>query len=90
MGKMPVERSEEQKEKKKTTLLAQINKAVEIIMSNTGNDFLALNSLNDVIDQLPKNRIGDEMRSYFKQVFSEFLKYEEMDEITSMEAFWRS
>ena len=30
------------------------------------------------------------MRSYFKQAFTELLKYDEIDEILSMEAFWRS
>lgn len=57
---------------------------------NSEGDFLALESLNAVVEQLPKTRIGDEMRSYFKQAFTELLKYDEIDEILSMEAFWRS
>ncbi|WP_291350148.1 hypothetical protein [Desulfosporosinus sp.] len=49
-----------------------------------------MDSLNDVIAQLPKARIGEEMRSTFKTIFSELLKYDEMEEIASLEAFWRS
>ena len=90
MGKIPVERSEEVKDNKNKKLSLQIQKAIELIDRNGSNDFLALESLNEVIDQLPKNRIGDEMRSAFKFIFSEFLKYEDLGEITSMEAFWRS
>jgi len=90
MGKIPVERTEEAKNAKNEKLAQQIDKAVAIIRQNQNTDFLVLESLNDVIEQLPKNRIGDEMRSAFKQIFSELLKYDELEEITSMEAFWRS
>lgn len=90
LGKIPVERPEDIKEKKSKELMSQIKKVVTIIQENQEYDYLALESLNDVVEQLPKNRIGDEMRSYFKQAFSEFLKYDEINEITSMEAFWRS
>ena len=90
MGKIPVERTEQAKKEKSEKLAKQIDKAIELIKNNQDKDFLVLGSLNDVIEQLPKNRIGDEMRSTFKQIFSELLKYDELDEITSMEAFWRS
>lgn len=90
LGKIPVERTEATKKEKNRKLSNQIEKAITLIKKNKDNDFLALDSLNDVIEQLPKNRIGDEMRNAFKQIFSEFLKYDELDEITSMEAFWRS
>lgn len=90
MGKIPVERTDEVKKEKIQKLSDQISKAINIIEKNYCSDFLSLESLNDVVAQLPKNRIGDEMRNYFKQVFSEFLKYDEIDEISSMEAFWRS
>ncbi len=90
MGKIPVERSEDVKKNKNEKLAHQIDKAIAIIEKHQDKDFLVLASLNDVIEQLPKNRIGDEMRSTFKQIFSELLKYDELDEITSMEAFWRS
>lgn len=90
MGKIPVERSEQSKSEKNDKLAHQIDGIVDLIQKNNGRDFLALESLNDVIAQLPKNRIGDEMRSTFKQIFSELLKYDELSEIETMEAFWRS
>ena len=90
MGKIPIERSEEVKKQKNEKLSQQIERTISLLEANKDNDFLALTSLNEVIDQLPKNRIGDEMRSSFKMIFSELLKYEELDEISSMEAFWRS
>lgn len=90
MGKIPIERSEDVKRIRNEMLCKQIDTAVELITTKKEDDFLALISLNDVIAQLPKNRIGDEMRSAFKQIFSELLKYDELIEITSMEAFWRS
>ena len=78
------------KKQKNENLSAQIQNAIHLIEKNNSTDFLALESLNEVIAQLPKTRIGDEMRSTFKLIFSEFLKYDYLDEITSMEAFWRS
>lgn len=90
MGKIPVERDDASKISKLERLTTQIEKIVLIANKNKGKNFLALDSLNAVTEQLPKNRIGDEMRSYFKQVFTELLKYDEIEEIPSMEAFWRS
>lgn len=90
MGKIPVEREEVVKNEKLARLDSQIQRIVEIANKNSEGDFLALESLNAVVEQLPKTRIGDEMRSYFKQAFTELLKYDEIDEILSMEAFWRS
>lgn len=90
MGKIPVERSEETKKQKNEQLSYQIQMIIALIEKNVSNGFLALESLNDVIEQLPKSRIGDEMRSSFKFIFSELLKYDELDEIETMEAFWRS
>lgn len=90
LGKIPVERTEDTKKEKNRKLANQIEKAIALLETNKDSDFLALDSLNDVIEQLPKKRIGDEMRNAFKQIFSELLKYDELDEITSMEAFWRS
>lgn len=78
MGKIPVERTDEVKKEKIQKLSDQISKAINIIEKNYCSDFLSLESLNDVVAQLPKNRIGDEMRNYFKQVFSEFLKYDRL------------
>ena len=89
MGKIPVERPEEDKKRLNKKLDEQIRKIVDILKNNTETEFLALDSLNDVINQLPKSRIGDEMRNLFKIVFSELLRYDELDEIPSMESFWR-
>ena len=89
MGKIPVERPEEDKKRRNKKLDEQIRKIVDILKNNTETEFLALDSLNDVINQLPKSRIGDEMRNLFKIVFSELLRYDELDEIPSMESFWR-
>ena len=90
MGKIPVDRSEQTKSDKNNKLALQIDNIIDLIQKSNEKDFLALESLNDVIAQLPKNRIGDEMRSTFKQIFSELLKYDELSEIETMEAFWRS
>lgn len=90
MGKIPVERTVEQKCEKNKKLKEQIEKTIAMLECHQTGNFLALNSLNEIIDQLSKNRIGDEMRRTFKTVFSELLKYEDLEEIQSMEAFWRS
>lgn len=90
MGKISVERTDEVKIDKNGKLAKQIDNTIDLLVANKDKDFLALESLNDVIAQLPKNRIGDEMRSAFKHVFSELLSYEELSEIVSLEAFWRS
>ena len=90
MGKIAVERTEEEKNKKNILLKEQINKIISMLESNIDNNFLALNSLNDVIAQLPKAKIGDEMRSLFKIIFGELIRYDELEEISSMESFWRN
>jgi len=90
MGKIPVERDDAVKTEKNTKLKLQIDKIIEKSEDKSNSHFLALDSLNDVIAQLPKARIGEEMRSTFKTIFSELLKYDEMEEISSLEAFWRS
>lgn len=90
LGKIPVEREEPVKRDKLEKLEKQIDRIIKITERHRDDDFLALESLNAVVEQLPKNRIGDEMRSYFKQAFTELLKYDEIGEVSSMEAFWRS
>lgn len=90
MGKIPVERDNTIKNEKNAKLKEQIEKIIKKSEDKSDSDFLALDSLNDVVAQLPKTKIGEEMRSTFKTIFSEFLKYDEMEEILSLEAFWRS
>lgn len=89
-GKIPVEREDSLKIEKIKKLQEQIEKIINISEKRKDTDFLVLASLNEVINQLPKTRIGDEMRSAFKSIFLELLKYDEMDEISSLEGFWRS
>ena len=90
MGKVPIERSEQVKTEKNEKLQNQIVKILSILEENKENDFLALDSLNEVIKSQSKSKIGDEMRNSFKYIFSELLKYDELEEITSLEAFWRA
>lgn len=92
MGKVPIERNEQVKTEKNKKLQNQIDKILFILDKNKNNDFLALNSLNEVIksQSQSKSKIGDEMRNTFKYIFSELLKYDELEEITSLEAFWRA
>lgn len=90
MGKVPVERSDDEKIEKNNLLKNQIDKIAELLYANADTNFLALDSLNAVVSQLPKSRIGDEMRNLFKLIFTELLRYENLNEIPSMEAFWRS
>lgn len=90
MGKVPIERSEQVKSEKNEKLQKQIDKVISIIEANSNNDFLALESLNEIIKPQSKSRIGDEMRNTFKHIFSELLKYDEFEEISSLEAFWRA
>lgn len=89
LGKAPVERTDEEKKAKNQDLKEQISK-IELILDSNKENYLALDSLNEVISQLSKNRIGDEMRNLFKTVFSELLRYQNLEEIPSMESFWRS
>ena len=89
MGKIPVERTPEQKSEKSTHLISQVDTIIKQTEEHH-NNYLSLESLNDLIAQLPKTRIGDEMRRTFKNAFSELLRYNDLDEINSLEAFWRS
>lgn len=53
------------------------------------DEYLSLEVLNAKCAGLPKTRIGDEMRIMFKDAFMSMLKYEDMDEISSLGDFWR-
>lgn len=88
IGKVSVERTVEKKEEMNHKLCAQIEKIVKFASSQS-TTFLALNTLNDIISSLSKSRIGDEMRRLFKNAFSEMIKYEDLDELESLEVFWR-
>lgn len=88
IGKVSVERTIEKKEEMNHKLCAQIDKIIEFADSQT-TTLLALDTLNDIISSLSKSRIGDEMRRLFKNAFSEMIKYEDLDELESLEVFWR-
>lgn len=90
MGKVPIERDPQIKKEKNEKMKNQISNIISILIKNKNDNFLALDSLNEVIKPQTKGKIGDEMRNSFKHIFSEMLKYDELDEITSLEAFWRS
>jgi hypothetical protein len=89
MGKVPIERTEEEKKFRMEKLIQKIDIMLSVIERNDNITFLGLISLNDVVEALPKSKIGDEMRHLFKNVFTEMLRYEELDEIKSLETFWR-
>ena len=91
MGKVSVERTDEQKTDKLEKLKRQVNIIVEKLESEAVNNkqFLALDTLNEVCSTLSKSRIGDETRRLFKNIFLSILRYDEFEEIVSMEDFWR-
>ena len=53
------------------------------------SNYLSLDILNSVCAGLSKSRIGDEMRRLFKDVFMSLLKYDAIDEVSSLEDFWK-
>lgn len=91
LGKVSVERSLEQKNKKLEQLKCQVEKIIKKIADEelSNENFVALDVLNGICENLPKARIGDEMRRLFKNIFMSMLKYEEFEEIVSLEDFWK-
>ncbi len=91
MGKISVEREMEDIIKRKQKYVDQMKLVLKRLEEevNQNNDFLSLDILNSVCASLSKSRIGDEMRRLFKDAFMSLLKYEDIDEINSLEVFWR-
>lgn len=90
MGKVSVERTDDEKKSKNEKLNKQILTIVNnLATKRISGEFLALDILNEQIKQLSTSRIGDEMSSLFKQVFSEMLRWEDWKEIPSLDSFWR-
>lgn len=90
-GKISVKRTKDKvmdklKEYKKQmcVIIDQVNRNVI-----DKDEYLSLEVLNAKCAGLPKTRIGDEMRIMFKDAFMSMLKYEDMDEISSLGDFWR-
>lgn len=91
MGKISVERKPEDIIKRKQKYINQMTLVLNRLEEEaTRNDnFLSLDILNFVCAGLPKSRIGDEMRRLFKDAFMSLLKYDDMNEVHSLEDFWR-
>ena len=69
LGKMSTDRPHEEVESRKEKLEVQINKIIEKISAERVNpEFMCLDLLNNVCDELPKTRFGDEMRRLFKNI----------------------
>lgn len=90
-GKISVKRSKEKVLKKLNSYKEQMSAIIDKVQQNvTENDeYLSLEVLNAKCAGLPKTRIGDEMRIMFKDAFMSMLKYEDIDEISSLGDFWR-
>ena len=87
LGKAPVERQVDKKKELNEKLSERIRLIIEFL--NEKQNPLALDTLNSVVNSLSKTKIGDEMRRLFKNAFSEIIKYDDLKELDSLEAFWR-
>lgn len=90
LGKISVNRSESDIEHKRDELLQKITLIInKIEESAEDTDYLKLGTLNSISEDLPRTRIGDEQRLFFKDVFTSMIKYDDFNEIENLEAFWR-
>lgn len=88
MGKTGVERDDDEKRKRATELDAKVEKVIKCVASKP-DMYLSLEVLNEIVEKLPRTRIGDNLRHLFKNAFSELIRYENLEEVPSMETFWR-
>lgn len=88
MGKSGVERSDEEKKKRASELEKKIDRIIEC-MNNNLDSYLKLEVLNEIVEKLPRTKIGDSLRHLFKTAFSELIRYDNIEEIPSMETFWK-
>lgn len=90
-GKISVKRSKDKVIEKLNNYKEQMRLIIEQVQKKQINndDYLSLDVLNAKCAGLPKTRIGDEMRIMFKDAFMSMLKYEDIDEISSLGDFWR-
>lgn len=88
MGKSGVERSDDEKRKRAEELDGKIDKVIECLEKKK-DSYLSLKVLNEIIEKLPRTRIGDSLRHLFKNAFSELIRYDNLEEVPSMETFWR-
>lgn len=91
MGKISVQRGEAEILKKRNKYEEQMRLILERLERglSENDDYLSLDVLNSVCAGLPKSKIGDEMRRLFKDAFMSLLKYDDIDEVRSLEDFWR-
>lgn len=91
LGKISVNRSKEKIIEKKESYQKQMELILNELKKNRGlnENYLSLEILNSKCAGLPKSRIGDEMRIMFKDAFMSLLKYDDIEEISSLEDFWR-
>lgn len=88
MGKMGVNRSDDEKRNRALELDNKIAKVIKCIENNP-ETYLSLGVLNEIVEKLPRTRIGDNLRHLFKNAFSELIRYDSLEEVPSMETFWR-
>ena len=91
LGKISVNRSKEKIIEKKESYQKQMELILNELKKNRelNENYLSLEILNSKCAGLPKNRIGDEMRIMFKDAFMSLLKYDDIEEISSLGDFWR-
>lgn len=91
LGKTSIIRDDETKETKYNTLKLNMQKILDKLDKEKNNNqaFLALESLNEIITGVSKNRIGDEERTLFKNAFYEMIRDEDFEEMYSLDAYWR-
>lgn len=90
-GKISVKRTKDKVMDKLKEYKKQMSVIIDQVNRNVieKDEYLSLEVLNAKCAGLPKTRIGDEMRIMFKDAFMSMLKYEDMDEISSLGDFWR-
>ena len=92
MGKASIERTTEIKEEKYSRLQEQVEEIIVKLGSQKDSrpEYLRLDVLNSMCNDLRKSNIGEETRRLFKDAFTEMLRYDEFNEIPSLETFWRN
>lgn len=91
MGKNSIERTDEVKVDKLHTLKENVSKIIKRVVKEAekDSDFIGLESLNAVNNELPKTSIGDEARRMFKTAFTEMIRCDDFEEIPELGTFWR-
>lgn len=88
-GRQPIKRNQEEKNSKIVHLTSHINSLINTISGTNSHQFLALDVLNDMLESLPKTRIGDDKRRLFRDAFLSIFKCEDLTNLTNLSSFWR-